>query len=644
MSSVRARSRRGPVIIIVALVAIAALVVGVLMWRDRFGDGAEEAEALAEAVATGDFAEVPLVDLSAGEAATEQERVLGQMLEATGEPPQVELADAGSVEDGARTATLEWTWTLPHEAGTWSYTTQATLQRTEEGWAAQLDPAVLGPDLTAEEHLEIAPLEPEIGTVVGGDGTALYGPHAVRVLGLDKTQLEDDSQEDAARELAGLLGIDADRFVRTVAGYGPEAFVPALTVREDDLGDYPLDQAADVTGYRALERTQPLAVERGFAPGVLGSLREASQEDIEGSDGEIAAGDLVATGGVLAARRDALVGQKGVVVRAVDDEEGARRELHRMEAADGSDVQITLDRQMQRLATEAVADQDSPSAVIALQPSTGDVLAAGLGPTGQSYPVGLVGRYAPGSTFKAVTSLALLREGLTPDTTVQCPETATVEGVTFKNADSLDPSLFGPIPLRDAIAHSCNTAMLLQHDVVSQPALAEAATTLGSGQEAPEGLDAFMGSVPPEDEGAQHAAALMGQGRVQASPLSMAVVLASIQQGHTVHPRILADDESGPVAVDQPLTEAETTQLQGLLRGVVTRGSLDDFADLSGEPVIGKTGTAEWTDENGELKLHSWVMVAQGDLVVVAFVEDGSYGSTTAGPIARQVLEGAHGG
>src|SRR5699024_3203377 len=138
-----------------------------------------------------------------------------------------------------------------------------------------------------------------------------------------------------------------------------------------------------------------------------------------------------------------------------------------------------------------------------------------------------------GSTFKAVTALALLREGVTPETTLQCPETATVDGVSFKNADSLDPSLFGPMPLSDAIAHSCNTAMLLQHDVVSQPALAEAATTLGIGQEAPTGLDAFMGSVPAEDEGAQHAAALMGQGRVQASPLAMSVVLASIQEGHT---------------------------------------------------------------------------------------------------------------
>ena len=86
--------------------------------------------------------------------------------------------------------------------------------------------------------------------------------------------------------------------------------------------------------------------------------------------------------------------------------------------------------------------------------------------------------------------------------------------------------------------------------------------------------------------------------------------------------------------------DATLAQMQEMLRGVVTDGSLGAFADLPGEPVIGKTGTAEWTSEDGELKLHSWVIVAQGDLVVAAFVEDGSYGSVTAGPIAREVLEG----
>ena len=134
---------------------------------------------------------------------------------------------------------------------------------------------------------------------------------------------------------------------------------------------------------------------------------------------------------------------------------------------------------------------------------------------------------------------------------------------------------------------------------------------------------------------------MMGQGRVLTSPLSMAVVLASVQNGQTVTPRILAEQEQAAAEVPTQLTAEETAQMQEMLRGVVTDGSLDDLADLPGEPVIGKTGTAEWTNEDGELSLHSWVIVAQGDLVIAVFVEDGSYGSVTAGPIAREVLEGA---
>src|SRR5690606_24003931 len=137
-----------------------------------------------------------------------------------------------------------------------------------------------------------------------------------------------------------------------------------------------------------------------------------------------------------------------------------------------------------------LAEAEAPSAIVAVRPSTGELLAAALGPAEQSYPIGLVGRYAPGSTFKTVTALALLRAGDTPETQLQCSERAVVEGRSFKNADSLDPGLFGPMPLSDVIAHSCNTALLQEHERVSQAQLAEAAAALGIGQEPAEGLDA----------------------------------------------------------------------------------------------------------------------------------------------------------
>ena len=616
--------RRTPVIIVIAALAVIALVVGgIAFWRSTADDGTDAAEQLAGTLAEGGS------DLDA--------EVLGALRD-TGATAEVALADAGDAEDGTRTATYDWTWTLPDDAGTWEYTTTATLTKREDGWAPQLTPAALGPELEDGETLAVRAVDPELGTITDRDGTQLYGPRDVKVLGLDKSQLAADQLDSSARDLAAALGTDADRYAESVAGAGEEAFVPALTIRVSDEGEYDLARAGQVPGFHALEEQRPLAVERDYAPGVLGSLREATAEDVEASDGEIQAGDQVATGGVIAAEQDAILGTSGLEIVATGGEQ--ERPLHEVDPVAGTTVRTTLDDDLQRRATAAIADEDSPSAVIALSASTGDVLAAALGPTGQSYPVGLVGQYAPGSTFKTVTALSLLRAGVTPDTELQCPETASVAGRSFKNADSMDPSLFGTMPLRSVIAHSCNTALLLQHETVSQAELADAATTLGIGQEAPAGLDAFMGSIDPADEGVEHAAAMMGQGRVLTSPLAMATVLASVQNGATVTPRILADSEPAAPEVPTPLTEDEAAQMQEMLRGVVTDGSLDDFADLPGEPVIGKTGTAEYTNEEGELALHSWVIVAQGDLVVAAFVEDGSYGSVTAGPIAREVLAG----
>ena len=616
--------RRTPVIIVIAALAVIALVVGgIAFWRSTADDGTDAAEQLAGTLAEGGS------DLDA--------EVLGALRD-TGATAEVALADAGDAEDGTRTATYDWTWTLPDDAGTWEYTTTATLTKREDGWAPQLTPAALGPELEDGETLAVRAVDPELGTITDRDGAQLYGPRDVKVLGLDKSQLAADQLDSSARDLAAALGTDADRYAESVAGAGEEAFVPALTIRVSDEGEYDLARAGQVPGFHALEEQRPLAVERDYAPGVLGSLREATAEDVENSGGEIQAGDQVATGGVLAAEQDAILGTSGLEIVATGGEQ--ERPLHEVDPVAGTTVRTTLDDDLQRRATAAIADEDSPSAVIALSASTGDVLAAALGPTGQSYPVGLVGQYAPGSTFKTVTALSLLRAGVTPDTELQCPETASVAGRSFKNADSMDPSLFGTMPLRSVIAHSCNTALLLQHETVSQADLADAATTLGIGQEAPAGLDAFMGSIDPADEGVEHAAAMMGQGRVLTSPLAMATVLASVQNGSTVTPRILADEDQAAPEIPTPLTEDEAAQMQEMLRGVVTDGSLDDFADLPGEPVIGKTGTAEYTNEEGELALHSWVIVAQGDLVVAAFVEDGSYGSVTAGPIAREVLAG----
>ncbi|MFC0674872.1 penicillin-binding transpeptidase domain-containing protein [Brachybacterium hainanense] len=622
------------------MLAAAGTAGGVLLARG--GDGTAQAEALLVALRDGDFTQVPLADGDPGSAASERKRIIGRLLEVPG--AEVDLAWSGSgpepVRGGRRVLPLRWTWTLPPLPEPWVVESRAELVDGEDGWAAELSPALYEPSLGPREHLALRTLAPEPGRILDRGGQELLGPREVIVAGIDKTAVPAAEQDGAARDLAELLGIDADAYAASVAGYGPKAFVPALTVRTEEAAQHRLDEAAQLPGYHQLEQTRPLAARRGLAPGVLGSLREADEEDLA-EDPTLEPGDLVGSGGIARARRDQLLGMPGVQVLATDPEADRSRELHRSEPVPGAEVPSTLDLRLQDLATERLARTEAPSALIALRPSSGDVLAAALGPVGQAYPIGLVGRYAPGSTFKTVTALALLRAGDTPDTVLQCPERAQVGGRSFKNADSFSPDLFGDMPLSDVIAHSCNTALLLQHERVPQAQLAQAASALGFGQEPAEGLDAFLGSIDPEDEGTEHAAAMMGQGRVLASPLSMATVLASVVHGAAVAPRVIADAKPPAPEPEVPLRGEEAEQLRGMLAGVVERGGLRDLQDLPGPAPIGKTGTAEWVDDEGELRLHSWVIVAQGDLAVAAFVERGSYGSVTAGPIAHDLLRGA---
>ena len=129
------------------------------------------------------------------------------------------------------------------------------------------------------------------------------------------------------------------------------------------------------------------------------------------------------------------------------------------------------------------------------------------------------------------------------------PATITVDGRRFKNYDDYPSDRLGQITLRTAVANSCNTAMIGQRGKVPQADLAAAAAALGLGVDHDLGYPAFLGSVPT-DAGSEteHAASMIGQGRVQASPVAMAAVAASVARGATVTPQLLQDAAGGPRA------------------------------------------------------------------------------------------------
>jgi cell division protein FtsI/penicillin-binding protein 2 len=402
-----------------------------------------------------------------------------------------------------------------------------------------------------------------------------------------------------------------------------------------------------------------LAPTKEFARPILGSVGPVTAEMIEKSEGRLVAGDLAGVSG-LQARYDAqLGGTSGVEVLALpaeptgeadqadqaDQAEGAEDEagprvLFEVQPVAGTPLETTLDIGLQTRAEELLAGVKPASALVAVRPSTGEVLAAASGPGGKGYSNATVGQYAPGSTFKVVTSLALLRAGLTESSPVPCPPTTTVEGKSFKNYDDYPASGLGRITLSTAVANSCNTAFISQRDKLPQGALAESAAALGLGVDHDLGFPVFLGSVPSDMSGTDLAASTIGQGRVLASPYAMAAVAASISRGEVVVPRLLPGLEQSEAAPAKPLTPEEAAALQRLMGGVVTSGSGRFLSDVPGEPVLAKTGTAEFGTK-APLRTHGWMIAVHGDLAVAVFVEVAESGSATAGPILEGFLRAA---
>ena len=102
--------------------------------------------------------------------------------------------------------------------------------------------------------------------------------------------------------------------------------------------------------------------------------------------------------------------------------------------------------------------------MVAIRPSTGDILAVASGAGSRRLSTATVGQYAPGSTMKVVTALALLRAGVKPTDRCPAPPRSPWTARRFKNYDDYPADRLGDIPLRTAVANSCNTALISQHE------------------------------------------------------------------------------------------------------------------------------------------------------------------------------------
>ncbi len=601
------------------------------------------AGSLAAGLTSGDLSAVPF---EAGSNATAQagyDEVLGDLAALS---PSVVVTDVDDdapedtgQEDGAATAVaaLTWTWDLGDEQP-WTYDTSAVLSEGPDDWLITWSPALIEPSLVEGETLDLSSVTPDRGDILGADGLAIVTERDVSRVGIDKPGLT-GAPAAAARTLANLVGIDPQPYVKRVKAAGDKAFVEAIVYRRDELPRGVVRGIDGIDGGRILAGTLPLAPTSDFAAPLLGRVGEVTAEMIEEDPDAYRVGDVAGLSGLQARYDELLRGTPGTVVAAVAAD-GARRELIRVEPTAGTALSLTLDVNLQIEAESLLADISPASALVALKPSTGEILAAANGPGNGGLNLATFGQFAPGSTFKAVSSLALIRAGLTPASTIPCTSSIVVDGKKFTNYSDYPGSGIGKIPLRTALANSCNTAFISQAGKLEGTDLFDAAVSLGLALDHDLGFPAYFGSVEPSTSKTESAAQLIGQGTILASPMVMAAVIGSVQSGALVVPRMVKGVEVTTPEGAAPLSDGEVADLQSMLRGVVTDGSGRGLADVPGPPVIAKTGTAEF-GTGDELSTHAWMIAAQGDLAVAVFVEVGASGSSTAGPILETFLRAA---
>lgn len=595
-------------------------------------------ERLATGLATGNLTDVPLTGTTPGQATeflTAAYRGMGDLR------PVVTVTDVERRPDSDHaTATLHSRWDVSDSEQDWGYETQANLTLVDDAWQVTWKPTIVAPDLAADESLQLVRVWPKRADINDASGRPIMTEREVAVVGIDKARAGKDPKAAATR-LAGIVGINPKTYAAKVSATGPKTFVPAITLRSTDPTLKKNVARIDaVTGARRLPRLQVLGPTATWAAPILGTVAEANAEQIKASDGLLEPGDSVGQQGLEYRYDKQLRGTPGLSVRTVtkgaDGSVVGQRELFAEASTEGKPLTTSLDPAAQDAAEAALAKQTKhPTALVAIRASTGEILAAAVGPGAKGAPLALAGKEAPGSTFKIVSSLANVRKGATATTRLPCTDTLTVGGRVFGNYSDYPRAKLGNIPMATALAYSCNTAFISQYRKVSQTDLASAAASLGVGEDLDLSFTGFLGSVPATDNVVEHAASFIGQGRVEASPLAMALVTASVMKGETMRPALIKGADPLPPP-PKPLMAKEADVLRTEMRAVVTEGSGKVLAKAGVK--YAKTGTAEFGGANPP-QTHAWMVAGRGDIAIAAYNELGPSGTTHAAPFIINFLK-----
>lgn len=497
--------------------------------------------------------------------------------------------------------------------------------------------------------------------------------------------------DDVIARLSDLLKVPTDEIKTKIAGHSgfnpirikTDVTPDIVSIIEEQKSQYP-GVVIEVTPIRDYILKQ----EGAHTFGYVSEINDTELEKMK--DEGYKSGDIIGKFGIEKIYDKELRGENGGQQVEVDVSGKPVQILGRKEPVPGDDLELTIDIKLQQAAEKAVDEQLTQigahaAAAVVMNPQTGEILAMVSRPAfdpnlfahgisskdwnqlnnNPYHPMDnktITGEYPPGSTFKIVTGTAALTEGVvTPDE--QIFDSGHHWIIPKGNADG---EALGWLNFRSALAHSDNVYFYEMGNRLGINRLEKYARMFGLG--AKTGIDLpyeASGLVANRrykeknfDDGEWYLSetfdAAIGQGFNLVTPLQAAMVMGEIAadgkryKPHVVN-RIIAPD--GSVVKDfQPellsqldVPEEDIKLVQDGLHDVTKYGTAASSFRGFTVDIAGKTGTAE----NSQGRDHGW-FVAYGpfdnpNVVVAVIVENGGYGSQSAVPIGRKILEAAFG-
>ncbi len=443
-----------------------------------------------------------------------------------------------------------------------------------------------------------------------------------------------------------------------------------------------------IPGFSTVYRTVR-SYPRKIAGNLLGYVNEVNEQDLE-RDGYYRAGDNIGRSGIEHAYERHLRGQKGVKINLVDVHgivKGSYADgLYDTLPVSGVSLRSSLDAELQAFAEELM--RGKVGSVVAIEPSTGEILVMANGPTYD--PDELTGRqrnnnyarlandnrrplfnrsvmaiYPPGSTFKMVNGLIGLEEGvLRPHYKYEC------RGAYVTRTMKVGCHLHEPfVDLRNAIKTSCNTYFCnVLRNIIDEPEnggtragyekWGDYVRSFGFGRRLGSDFTAeYSGNVPPPEHyekayrGRWNSLTVIsmaiGQGELGCSPMQMANLAATIaNRGHYYIPHVIKEIDGKPVEEKFRTphnVKVSSDHFEPIIEGMYMAvhepdGTANMWGYVPGLDICGKTGTSQNRHRDHSVFL-GFAPKDDPKIAICVYVENAGAGSTAAVPIGSLVME-----